>query len=288
MRKIALVIADLMLALAIATGCQATFSAIFTTTSGESTPFDPRHLTQRLTEAVREKRTSRYAVIICGHCESFRDGVTLAYQVLLEQGYKGGDVFILVDIGNKTRQYPVAGSATVETVKKTLSLLGQALTPESSLFVYVSDHGRQIPLEKGGVASTIVLHEGKENLTDQEFVEQVADIRARRQVYLFDQCYGRAFVEGLRALTERPREPGLGPRPEIVAMAVAPPARLANDVEFPRLFFEAFRDGRGVPIEGVTIADAFDEARQNDPGTQKGNNKPYLYANPPTAADRGL
>lgn len=201
-----------------------------------------------------------YALIICGNCEGFRGNVSLAYQVLLEEGVKSDHIFILVDGGEATPFYPAAGPATLQALKMVLESFSRALNHEDSLFVYVSDHGQRTNTTPA--LSTIVLDDGE--IDEIAFQDLIDAVDVQYKVFLFDQCYGGGFAARL----------GVG---SALAIAVAPPNRLSNGNGFPRAFFGAFRNKQDADINHdglVSLWEAFHYAVKHDRGTRVGHNKP--------------
>ena len=205
----------------------------------------------------------RYALLVNAHGELRHQGnISMAYQVLLEQGYRRDDIFILSDEPEEP-YYPNTGPATLTNLRALLAKLAVAVEPEDELFVYVTGHGRRIEatevergVEKTIGLSTIVMNKD-EDLERDDFLAQLARIHPGNGTVFADLCYFGPF--------------------ELTSWAhgtfinVARIDRTSYGNAFPREFWTALRGQRDADMRT-----AFATAAANDPGAKKGFNSPEL------------
>lgn len=247
-------------------GCALT--SWFTSTSNEFQPPDPELLSVRLaTEGTEPNaRVDHYAVLLGGDTDlRHRGNLSLAYQVLIEQGYSRDHIYILDSEGD-TPFFPITDVTTRASVFMLFKHLGHVIEPEDTLFIYVTGHGRRITADevaagKNGVigVSTLVLNPGEE-LAQDEFSNLLEQIAPKAAIALFDQTFWGPFSS-----------PKLC---NYVVITTSQPEDPSHGNAFPRAFWGAFRERKNMRIP--SIFDAFKFAMVADRETTLGRNKPRI------------
>jgi hypothetical protein len=121
----------------------------------ELPPAKPReYLAERLEEPAYKNYThDKYAVLMRGEEEKrYVTNFSIAYQVLLEQGFKPENIYVLAPhLTEKRRRttrtlenhffHPTDGAATEENLKKVLGYLAKKADKKDTLLLYLNDHG---------------------------------------------------------------------------------------------------------------------------------------------------
>lgn len=248
-------------------GCALT--SWFTSTSSEFQAPDPILLKARLAIEGAEKnnRPDHFAVLLGADTElRHRGNLSLAYQVLLEQGYPRDHIYIL-DSEGETPFFPLTDVTTRESVTMLFEHLAKVVEPQDTVFVYVTGHGRRITAEEEsdgekkelGV-STLILNPGEE-LAQDEFAKLLEKIEPGAGIAFFDQCYWGPLTS-----------PKLC---NYVVITTSQQEETSHGNTFPRAFWAAFRERKSTGV-APTIFDAFKFAMVADRATTLGLNKPRI------------
>jgi hypothetical protein len=214
------------------------------------------------------EKIDHYAVLIGAHTElRHRGNLSMAYQVLIEQGYLRDRVYILESEGDAT-YFPTTDVASRASVARLFEHLRKIVEPQDTLLIYVTGHGRRVTAtaETNGEAkplgvSTIVLNQNEE-LADWELGAMLEGIHPSVGIAFFDQCYGAIFATAMRSCN-------------FVTITTAAEDETSYGVSFPRAFWAAFRR----PIAGdhsPSVLDAYRYAMKEDSGTLRGYNQPMI------------
>jgi hypothetical protein len=248
-------------------GCAVT--SWFTSTHSEFVPPEPEHLQARIAAEgdTGNGEVDHFAVLIGADTElRHRGNLSMAYQVLLEQGYKRENIYILDSEGDNPF-FPLTDVTTRASIELLFKHLAQIIEPHDTLFIYVTGHGRKITAEEDkegnksmlGV-STLVLNPGEE-LSQDEFAVLLERLTPETGIAFFDQCYWGPF--------ESPK------LCNFVMITTSTKDDTSYGVSFPRAFWSAFRDRRhrdGPP----SIFEAFKFAMVADRATTLGFNRPRI------------
>ncbi len=194
-----------------------------------------------------------------------RGNLSLAYQVLLEQGYTRDHIYIL-DSEGETPFFPLTDVTTLESVTMLFAHLAKVVELQDTVFVYVTGHGRRITADEEsdgqtkeiGV-STLILNPGEE-LAQDDFSKLLEQVAPGAGIAFFDQCYWGPLTS-----------PKLC---NYVVITTSQPDETSHGNTFPRAFWAAFREKRGGTVP--TIFDAFKFAMVADRATTLGLNKPRI------------
>lgn len=244
-------------------------TGFFTSTSSEFQAPTPDGVLQRIQREGSQPngKVDHYAVLIGADTELRHHGnLSMAYQVLIEQGYQREQVYIFDSEGN-TPFFPITDITTKAALEMTFDHLAKIVEPHDTLFIYVTGHGRRITADEEadgesrtiGV-STVILNHGEE-LTQDDFGRLLERVTPGVGMAFFDQCYWGPFSR-----------PKLG---DWVMITTADPDETSHGVSFPRAFWLAFREGNkdGGP---TTIFEAFKMAMVRDKATRLGFNRPRI------------
>jgi hypothetical protein len=248
-------------------GCAVT--SWFTSTRSEFVPPEPEHLLARIAAEGDEPNgaVDHFAVLIGADTElRHRGSLSMAYQVLLEQGYKRDNIYIL-DSEGENPFFPLTEVTTRAAIDLLFKHLAQIVEKQDTLLIYVTGHGRRITAEeeKEGSKSTLgvwtlVLNPGEE-LLQEEFSALLERVSPETGIAFFDQCYWGQFSS-----------PKLC---NFVMITTSTKDDTAYGVSFPRAFWGAFRDRRHRG-GSQTIFDAFRFAMVSDRATTLGLNRPRI------------
>lgn len=248
-------------------GCAIT--GLFHSTSGEFKPPTPDGLVTRVASegSSPDGQVNHFAVLIGADTELRHHGnLSMAYQVLLEQGYQREHVYIFDSEGN-TPFFPLTDVTTRASLDLLFDHLGKIVEPHDTLFIYVTGHGRRITAEQEesgdpktiGV-STLILNQGEE-VSQEDFARWMEQVQPGVGMAFFDQCYWGQFSR-----------PKLG---DWITITTADPDETSHGVSFPRAFWMAFREA---PRDSgpLTIFEAFKVAMVQDRATRLGMNRPRI------------
>ncbi len=208
------------------------------------------------------------AVLIGAHTElRHRGNLAMAYQVLLEQGYRPSAIYIL-DSEGETVLFPSTDRTTRRSVLRLFEHLAAIVEPHDTLLVYVTGHGRRISAarEVRGVPSTLGLStlalNASEELADWELARLFARLSPEVAIGFFDQCYSASFARVAHGC-------------RFAMITTTGEEETSYGVGFPRAFWGALRDrsASGAPL---SVRAAFEHAKENDRGTRTGANRPEL------------
>ncbi|MFH0949047.1 MAG: hypothetical protein V1802_01005, partial [Candidatus Aenigmatarchaeota archaeon] len=166
-------------------------------------PSKPERLEQRISHeaAVPNGKADKYAVLISGNTESrHRVNLSLAYQILLENGFRKDNIYILDYDGKEVFYYPVDDFAGKECIKMVFGHLRKKIDEQDLLFVYATDHGKRISKITRGddgnkTEKLSALSLPGPDIDQKEFAKYLDGINPRKGIFLFDQCYGGGFAE---------------------------------------------------------------------------------------------
>jgi len=193
-----------------------------------------------------------------------RGNISLAYQVLLEQGYKREDVFIL-DTEGETPLFPFTDFTTAAAVRYLFEQLAIVIEPQDTLFVYLTGHGGRVTADEETAAddqreiavATVSLNIAEAMPVD-EIVRLLSKITPGVGIVFFDQCYGGVIST-----------PGMC---NYVIMTASTEDAVSHGNSFPRAFWSGFREQQGAP----SVLHAFKHAMVSDPATRQGLQRPRI------------
>lgn len=213
-------------------------------------------------------QVDHFAVLIGANTElRHRGNLSMAYQVLIEQGYAPGDIYVL-DAEGDSPFVPVAAASNRANVQRLFAHLRDIVESHDTLLIYVTGHGRRVTAdnEDHGHRSTIgvstILLNKSEEMSDWEFAHLLDGIEPEVGMAFFDQCYGARFSMVARSCN-------------FVVITTADEAETSYGVSFPRAFWTAFRDPRN-GARSPSVSGAYRYALEADRGTQLGLNRPHL------------
>lgn len=155
-------------------------------------------------KAVKNYQPDKYAVLIRGDYEErFVADMSLAYQVLLENGFKPDHIYVLADVKKKKEAYfhPIDDIATKENLEIVKNHLSSIVDEEDLLVVCLVDHGNRAmimnPVDPGKrlMASTFNLR--GEDLNEVELELYLSKIQPKIGILLFEFCFSGGFAERL-------------------------------------------------------------------------------------------
>jgi len=248
----------------------------------------PIKLEQRISEEIAKPngKPDKYGVIISGSSEErHKENSSLAYQILLENGFQRENVYLLDNKGNKTSLYPVDDISSKEAVKKLFSHLEKKVDSEDLLFVYTTGHGD----------NTFKLALPGENLSEKEMEEYLSNIHPKTGILIFDQCSGGNFAKrtgkgryiGISA-SEGDKNSKSNTFPQEFFRSYNNKSDINNDgkvsveeaFNHAKSFFRSCRNNKSdVNNDGkVSVEEAFNHAVSNDSYTKRGEQKPQIYS----------
>lgn len=246
---------------------------LFTSTRSEFVAPEPEALRRRL--ALETPRSpgdvEHFAVLIGGDTSiEHRGNISLAYQVLLEQGYRRDRVYILDSEGDNPF-FPVTDVTTRASVALLFDHLAAAVGSEDTVLVYVTGRGllrdppegqadapagAPLPPERAALA----LNPGEE-LDQAELAAMLGRLEPRAGIAFFDQCYWAKL-----------ESPSLC---NFVFIDSSEGEGKEHGGTFARAFWSAFRERRP-PVGPLSIFDAFRFGMVADRATALGRNKPRI------------
>lgn len=225
--------------------------SVFTTQSSDYTPKYPEELMLRLKGEIKGNGVSDdFAVIIGANTEvRHRGNISFTYQALIESGYQRKNIFIL-DTASRTPYFPKTDTTSIDAVRQLFWYLSAVVEKDDTLLVYVSGHGVRVKDQ-----SYIKLN-GKELMASEVFIEMLDALEPATGFMFMDHCYW-----------------GIELRPagcQWVTLTVTRSNVTSKGTAFPRLFWAGVRDA-------LSIQEAFEFAKENDPNTKSTDNRPKLF-----------
>src|SRR3989344_2200581 len=228
-----------------------------------------------LEKAIKNNERDKYAVLISG-TNATRDVYDLSevYQILLENGFKRENTYILDGLGQKTALYPVAGISSRAEIEALFEHLANKVDPLDLLLVYLTGHGRRdtIPLENQEKNNRIEISElrlSNSRLNEIELKEILDKINSKTTIVLVDICYGGGFANRF----SNKHYAG-------ISSSLETEVAYGNTNEmFSRYFLEAYRNTTESDLNkngSVSLKEAFEYARQNHSWSRDGQNTPLL------------
>lgn len=209
-----------------------------------------------------------FAVLIGANTElRHRGNLSMAYQVLIEQGYTRDHIYIL-DSDGESDFFPQASRTSRASMYRLFGHLKRIVEPHDTLFIYVTGHGRRVVAESedNGRRSTLgvstILLNRTEEMSDWEFGTLLDGLNPDAGIAFFDQCYGAKFSM-------------IAGSCKFVFITTASEDETSYGVSFPRAFWGAFRDP-ALAKRPLSIVEAYKYATETDKGTRMGFNRPQL------------
>ena len=231
-------------ALSIFLGCAPTFQL----TNWHYTPGEPIRLKKKLS-TIPEESGKNYALLIGASSEQrHHNNLSLAYQVLIEQGYERKNIFILDEDGGDPAIFPITDTLSTKSLSMVFDWLKKNLDSSDTLLIYTTGHSDR---------ASLTLNKS-ERVPKSEFFSHIRDIDMKLGIVLFDQCYWGT-----------PNWFGKSP---IVFMSATSHDRTSYGDQFPRLFWKAWRRLEG----NLSVLRAFEYARDNNKGTKLGQQYPEI------------
>ena len=156
-------------------------------------------------EPIHPKRKFAVLVNATRHAQRHQNNIRLAYNTLEARAYNPNDVFVL-EGRTAVNNYPQANNmpAFKETLQDVLSHLSKELTPDDSLFFYVTNHGHRIPLYDFGTQSTFqsankfsFRRHKDSRVSEEELSDWMSGINANHVLMYFNQCFSGGFAHRL-------------------------------------------------------------------------------------------
>ncbi len=155
------------------------------------------------------KIEDKFAVLISGLTEERHTAnLSVAYQVLLENGFKSENIYVLDRNGRNKYYHPVHGRGTKVFVEKAFKKLQAKIDKNDMLFVYVTNHGYKAKVEGGKIIRINKNEAGKtgkkelslidlvgKDIHQEEFAGLLKKMQYKLGIFLFDQCYSGGFAE---------------------------------------------------------------------------------------------
>ncbi len=219
----------------------------------------------RQKQAIKNYQPDKYAILIRGSNEErFVAETSIAYQVLLENGFKPENIYVLADVKKRKEIYfhPIDDVATKKNLEILMNHLCDIVDERDLLFVYLVDHGFR------KTSASIFNLKGK-NISEIELERYLSEIHPQRGILLFSFCYSGGFAERL----------GKGDYIAIADTTAEDIGRSKQGDSFDGWFFRALssrsRDKADFNQDGrISLQEAFDYAKQNHYATRKNQQKP--------------
>lgn len=229
-------------------------------------------LERRLSREVAELRekSEKYAVMISGESEKrHRENLALAYDVLLENGFRKRNIYILDDKGEKRSAYPVDGLASKGTIKAMFDNLGKRIDSNDLLFVYTTGHGERVIFrsEINGKRHDRECSRLKVlgDVSEDDMAEYLEGVHVGVGVVVSDQCYGGGFAEAV----------GKG---NYIGISASGAGQISESNTFAQAFFNSWRDKMADTNrdERTSIREAYEYANAYDINAHSGKQMPRL------------
>jgi hypothetical protein len=103
-----------------------------------------------LGKAVQNNKKDKHAVLITGYNEPrFQNDISQIYLILLNNGFKTDNIYILDELGTEKTLYPSDGVATKKSLEKLFSHLEKKVDNKDLFVVHISGHGgRELIIKK--------------------------------------------------------------------------------------------------------------------------------------------
>ena len=242
-------------------------------------PPQPQRLEQRISQEVAQPngQPDKYAVIINGTDEwRFVADVSLVYQVLLENGFKKSDIYILDQDGKEGFLYPVDDIAHKRSIETIFNHLQKKIDDQDMLVVHISDHGVRTRIKPENSTSgeyqevtEVVLPYG--NVSEIDFDRYLSKINPKFGLITTDICYGGGLVNKL----------GKGNYVGVAQTTDKDLGYLDLRDSFGGFFYQAFRNSAESDKDRngrVTLDEAFDYAKQRHSWTKEGKVNPQMVS----------
>lgn len=211
-------------------------------------PSSPDFLLNKLPSGPNGQR-DRFGVIIGLNAEDrHRGNISLAYQVLIELGFKYKDIFIL-DIASSSSIFPKTDTTSLLAVRTLMTSLSKFVEDEDDLIVYVTGHGTLIENQPHLVLNP------SEKMSSSEFLASLDDIRPGRGLVIFDQCFWGALLHPKSC--------------RWTTITVSKSLEESKELTFPRQFWWSIRNS-------FTLEKAFLFARDRDADENPRENAPFI------------
>ena len=222
----------------------------FTTTQSHYQPNYPADLEYRINKEKPNDRQDHFAVLLGANTELRHKGsMSLAYQTLIESGYKRKNIYIL-DPDGQTPIYPVSDTTSRVAIKLLFNHLKNIVEPQDTILIYVSGHGQLINQKQN-----IILNPG-ETMEAKEFILMVSQLYPLVGIMIADQCYW--------SVDYSPQDCAWA------SISVSTPNTTSFGTGFPRAFWWSIRRGNNINY-------AFEMAKKNDYGTKTKANNPKIF-----------
>lgn len=163
-------------------------------------PNSPSKLKKRIESesALQNDLPDKYGLLVMGDWEKRHiANFSIAYQVLLENGFSPENIYILTKVGGKgTFYHPVDDIATRESLEMILAHLANKIDENDTFFFYLNDHGSRETVIEGTYpqeVSTFYLND--EPITEIELEEHLSKIHLGKGIAIFGFCYSGGFAE---------------------------------------------------------------------------------------------
>lgn len=218
-------------------------------------PSLPYRLIEKLQKTNLEQKNSNkhYAILIAGNAEDrHKNNLSLAYQVLLEQGYNKQDIYIFDSTGADTPLYPLIDQTNIKSIQLMFNWLAENVNETDTILFYMTGHGTKV-----GIESAYMLNKA-EILYKKDFETFLSKINPNIGIIFSDFCYW-GLIDNIKLS-------------EYIFISVTDDNHVSAGTTFAREFWKSFRDHKNQPL-----ISAYNTAYKKDPFTSKKNiNNPNL------------
>lgn len=224
----------------------------FKMTEFEYKPPDAHRTLATLVNVKTSPKIEHFALLIGANTEQrHRNNLSLAYQVLIEQGYDRRLIFILDSEGGNPVTYPLTDVTTYDSFDTILGWLQKNMGVEDTLLVYITGHGTK---------SGLVFNK-KQTIQKSIFWSMLEKtIYPSKGIIFTDICYWGAH-EHMWDIEKS----------TWVILSVTDSEHTSQGSSFPRLFWRSFRE-----LNEKSLSSHWGWAVSRDPGVKSQGNRPQI------------
>lgn len=155
-------------------------------------------------KAVKNHQPDKYAALVRGSSEErFVADTSLAYQTLLENGFKPENIYILAVTKKRKEIYfhPIDDIATRDNLEILMNYLYNIVDEEDLLFIYLVDHGGRVEISNPNHSTEKILVSvfglGSEMIDEFELASYLFKMHPKKGILLFSSCSSGGFAERL-------------------------------------------------------------------------------------------
>lgn len=228
---------------------------LFNLKSSSFTPSQPISLQNRLKTIKNIHKKQHYALLLGGGTEErHRNNISMFYQILLEQGYKRNNIFILESEGGNPPIFPLTDNMNIQSLDIMMKWLSINITNEDTLLIYITGHG----LRKDNM-SYLILNKA-ENISKDAFRQYLDIINPQIGILITDQCYWGLYDKDIQL-------------DEWIIITSTTDHQVTSGSSFIRNLLTSYRL---LDIEPFSINDAYLYTLKNDPMILNKKNNPNM------------